>query len=78
MVKGIWEAKEKQVSLQLLFSMINMVKEMFNRRMPVTSPELNEILHHEKVNVSTTYFNKYNELFVLCYSAEDLDAPIAP
>ena len=26
------------------------------------------------MNVSKTYFNKYNELFVLCNSEEDLDA----
>ena len=32
-----------------------------------------EILHHEKVNVSKTYFNKYNELFVLCNSSDDQD-----
>ena len=47
---------------------------MFNSSQPVTTPELNEILHHEKVNVSKTYFNKYNELFVLCNSEEDLNA----
>ena len=47
---------------------------LFNSSQPVTTPELNEILHHEKVNVSKTYFNKYNELFLLCNSEEDLDA----
>ena len=54
--------------------MINKVKVSFNSRQPVTTPELNEILHHEKVNVSKRYFNKYNELFVLYNSEEDLDA----
>ena len=54
--------------------MINKVKALFNSSQPVTTPELNEILHHEKVNVSKTYFNKYNELFVLCNSEADLDA----
>ena len=46
---------------------------MFNNSRPVTTPALNEILHHEKVNVSKTYFNKYNELFVLCNTSDDLD-----
>ena len=54
--------------------MINKVKVLFNSSQPVTTPELNEIFHHEKVKVSKTYFNKYNELFVLCNSEEDLDA----
>ena len=54
--------------------MINKVKVLFSSGQPVTTPELNEILHHKKVNVSKTYFNKYNELFVLCNSEEDLDA----
>ena len=54
--------------------MINKVKVLFNSSQPVTTPELSEILHHEKVNVSKTYFNKYKELFVLCNSEEDLDA----
>ena len=53
--------------------MINKVKVLFNSSQPVTTSELNEILHHEKVNVSKTYFNKYKELFVLCNSEEDLD-----
>ena len=42
--------------------MINKVKVLFNSSKPVTTPELEEILHHEKVNVSKTYFNKYKEL----------------
>ena len=50
------------------------VRVLFKSSQPVTTPELNEILYHEKVNVSKTYFNKYNELFVLCNSEEDLDA----
>ena len=54
--------------------MLNKVKVFFNSSQPVTTPEANEIFHHEKVNVSKTYFNKYNELFVLCNSEEDLDA----
>ena len=54
--------------------MINKVKVLFNSSQPVTTPELNEILDHEKINVSTTYFNKYNNFFVLCNSEEDLDA----
>ena len=54
--------------------MINKVKVLFNSSQSVTTPEHNDILHHEKVNVSKTYFNKYNELFVLCNSEEDLDA----
>ena len=53
--------------------MINKVKVLFNSSQTVTTPELNEILHHEKVNGSKTYFNKYKELFVLCNSEEDLD-----
>ena len=53
--------------------MINKVKVLVNSSQPVTTPELNEILQ-EKVNVSKTYFNKYNEIFVLCNSEEDLDA----
>ena len=47
---------------------------MFNSSQKITTIELNKILHHEKVNVSKTYFNKYKELFVLCNSEEDLDA----
>ena len=54
--------------------MINKVTVLFKSSHPVTTPELNEIIHHEKVNVSKTNFNKYNELFVLCNSEEDLDA----
>ena len=52
---------------------MNKVKILFNRRRPVTTPALNKILHGEKVNVSKTYFNKYNELFVLCNSSAELD-----
>ena len=52
---------------------MNKVNILFNSSRPVTTPALTEILHREKVNVSKTYFNKYNELFVLCYSSEDLD-----
>ena len=55
-------------------SMINKVKVLFNNSQKVTTPALNEILHHEKVNVFKTYFNKYTEIFVLCNSEEDLDA----
>ena len=52
---------------------MNKVKILFNCSQPVTTPALTEILHHEKVNLSKTYFNKYNELFVLCNSSDDLD-----
>ena len=52
---------------------MNKVTILFNSNRPVTTPVLIEIRHHEKVNVSKTYFNKYNELFVLCNSSEDLD-----
>ena len=52
---------------------MNKVKILFNSIRPVTTPGLTEVLHHEKVNVSKTYFNKYNELFVLCNSSDDLD-----
>ena len=52
---------------------MNKVKILFNSSRPVTTPALTEILHHEKVNISKTYFNKYNELFVLCNSSDDLD-----
>ena len=45
---------------------------MFNSSRPVTTPAFNEILHHEKFNVSKTYFNKYNEL-VLWNSSDDID-----
>ena len=31
------------------------------------------LIHCEKVNVSKTYSNKYNELFMLCNSSDDLD-----
>ena len=48
------------------------VKILFNSSQPVTTPALNEILR-EKVNVSKTYFNKSNELFMLCNSSDDLD-----
>ena len=51
---------------------------LFNSSLPVTTPALNEILHHEKVNVSKTHFNKYNELFVLCNSSDDLDTLFLP
>ena len=47
---------------------------LFNSSRHVTTPVLNEILHHDKVNVSKTYFNKYNELSVLCNSSDDLDS----
>ena len=56
---------------------MNKVKILFNSSRPVTTPALTEILHREKVNVSTTYFNKYNELFVLCNTADDLDIPFS-
>lgn len=36
------------------------------------------ILYHEKVNVSKTYFDKHNKLFMLCNSSDDLDAPFSP
>ena len=49
------------------------VKILFDSSLPVTTPALNETLHHEKVNVSKTYFNKLNELFMLCNSSNDLD-----
>ena len=51
---------------------MNKVKTLLSSR-SVTTPALNEILHHEKVNDSKTYFNKYNELFVLCNFSDDLD-----
>ena len=57
--------------------MIKKVKVLFICSQPVPTPELNEILHHEKVNVSKTNFNKYNALFVLCNSEEDLYAFLA-
>ena len=49
------------------------VKILFNSSRPVTTPVLNEILHREKVNVSKTYFNKYNQLFMLFNSSDGLD-----
>ena len=52
---------------------MNKVKILFNSSRHVTTPALTEILHREKEKVSKTYFNKYNELFVLCDSSEDLD-----
>ena len=52
---------------------MNKVKILFNSSRPVNIPALNEILHHEKVNVCKTYFNKYNALFILCNSSDDLD-----
>ena len=52
---------------------MNKVKILFNSIRPVTTKALTEILHREKVNVSKTYFNEYNELFVLCNSSDDLD-----
>ena len=52
---------------------MNKVKILFNSSRPITTPALNEFLHREKVNVSKTYFNKYNELFMLCNSSDDLD-----
>ena len=57
---------------------MNRVKILFNSSRPVTAPALNEILHREKVKVSKTHFNKYNELFVLCNSSDDLDALFSP
>ena len=59
--------------LQLTIETMNKVKILFNSSRPVTTPALTEILHREKVNVSKTYFNKYNELFLLCNSSDDLD-----
>ena len=59
--------------LQLIIETMNKVKILFNSSRPVTTPALTEILHCEKVNVSKTYFNKYNELFMLCNSSDDLD-----
>ena len=52
---------------------MNKVKILFNCSRSVTTPALTEILHREKVNVSKTYYNRYNELFVLCNSSDDLD-----
>ena len=52
---------------------MNKVKILFDSSRPVTTPALTEILHRKKVNVSKTYFNKYNELFMLCNSSDDLD-----
>ena len=49
------------------------IKTLLNNSRPVTTPALNEILHCEKVDVSKTYFNKCNELFMLCNSSDDLD-----
>ena len=60
--------------LPLLIETMDKVKILFNSTRPVTTPALTEILHREKVNVYRTYFNKYNELFVLCNSSDDLDA----
>ena len=68
--------KQKQVSLQ--FSIINKVKVLFNSSQPVTTPELIETLYHEKVNVTKTYFNKYNDSFVLCNYADDLAVLFSP
>ena len=52
---------------------MNKVKILFNSSRPVATPVLTEIfLYHEKVNVSKTYLNKYNEFFVLCNSSDDL------
>ena len=50
---------------------MNNVKILFNNRIAVTTPELNEILDHEKINVFQAYFNKFNELLVLCNSPDD-------
>ena len=52
---------------------MNKVKISFNSSRPVTTPAPTKIFHCEKVNVSKTYFNKYNELFMLCNSSDDLD-----
>ena len=51
---------------------MNKVKTLFKSSRPVTTLALNA-LHHETVNVSKTYFNKYNKLFLLCNSSDDLD-----
>ena len=59
--------------LPLTIETMNKVKILFNRTRPVTTPALTEILQREKVNVSKTYINKYNELFVLCNSSDDLE-----
>ena len=59
--------------LPLTIETMNKVKILFNSSRPVTTPTLTKILHREKMNVSKTYFNKYNELFVLCTSSDDLD-----
>ena len=67
----------KTFFLHLTIETMNKVKILFNRSRPVTTPALTEILHREKVNVSKTYFNKYNELFVLCNSSDDLDTPFS-
>ena len=52
---------------------MNKVKGLYNRNRLVTTPSLNEILNHEKVTVSNTYFRKYNELFILYNSSDDQD-----
>ena len=52
---------------------MNKVKILFNYTWPVTTPALTEFLHRKKVNVSKTYYNKYNEIFVLCNSSDGLD-----
>ena len=59
--------------LPMTIETMNKVKILFNCSWPVTTPALTEILHSEKLNVSKTYLNKYNELFVLCNSSNDLD-----
>ena len=41
---------------------MNKFKILLNSRQPVTTAELDEILHHEKVNVPKKRFNNYNEL----------------
>ena len=56
--------------LPLTIETMNKVKTLFNSTRPVTTPALTEILHREKVNVPKTYFNKYNELFVLGNSSD--------
>ena len=52
---------------------MNKVKKLFNSSQPVTTSALTEILHHDEVIFSKTYFNKYNEIFVLCNSSDDLN-----
>ena len=59
--------------LALKVDTMNKVRILFKSRRLVTTPAVNLIFHHEKVNVYKTYFNKCNEHFVLCNSSDDLD-----